>query len=115
MAKPQRKITLFLNDKEETFYSKFASARNVFKAQDLMLKMESFENSEDNKMTEKEIFDEVLDFLAKDIYHNQFTADDMLDGLDSADFIEEVQTQLMMVMTRDVEGLKRVALQAQKN
>ena len=62
MAKPQRKITLFLNDKEETFYSKFASARNVFKAQDLMLKMESFENSEDNKMTEQEVFEEVLDF-----------------------------------------------------
>lgn len=115
MAKTQRKITLFLNDKEQTFYSKFASARNVFKAQDLMLKMEGFENSEENTMTEKEIFDEVLDFLAKDIYHNQFTADDMLDGLDSADFIEEVQIQLMMVMTRDVEGLKKVALQAQNN
>lgn len=114
MAKPQRKITLFINDKEQTFYSKFASARNVFKAQNLMQKMEAFETSEEeNKLTEEEMFTEILNFLATDIYNNQFTADDMLDGLDSADFIEEVQTQLMMVMTRDVEGLKRVALQAQ--
>lgn len=114
MAKPQRKITLFLNDKEQTFYSKFASARNVFKAQSLMQKMEAFETSDDeNKLTEEEMFMEILDFLATDIYNKQFTADEMLDGLDSADFIEEVQTQLMMVMTRDVEGLKKVAMQAQ--
>lgn len=114
MAKPQRKITLFLNNKEQTFYSKFASARNVFKAQNLMQKMETFETSDDeNKPTEEEMFMEILDFLATDIYHNQFTADDMLIGTDSADFIEMVQSQLIMVMTRDVEGLKKVAMQAQ--
>ena len=108
MAKQTRKITLLINDKEETFFSKFSPAKNIFKAQKLFSRLES----EPEK--EMEVIEEILDFIAKDVYNAEFTKDDILEGIDSADFMEELQTQLMLVMTRDVEGLKRQALQAQQ-
>lgn len=100
-----RKITLFLEGEDKTFYSKFANARNIIKAQNLFKKMEDAED-------EMAVLDEVLDFLAKDIYHGEFTKDDMWDGIDAADFMEELQNQLMLVMTRDVESLKKQAFLA---
>lgn len=108
MAKQTRKITLLINDKEETFFSKFSPAKNIFKAQKLFSRLES----EPEK--EMEVIEEILDFIAKDVYNAEFTKDDILEGVDSADFMEELQNQLMMVMTRDVEGLKKQALQAQQ-
>lgn len=108
MAKNTRKITLFIEDEEKTFFSKFSPAKNIFKAQKLFSRMEQ---EPENEM---EIIEEILDFIAKDVYRSEFTKDDVLNGLDSADFMEELQTQLMMVMTRDVEGLKKQALQAQQ-
>lgn len=108
MAKQTRKITLLINDKEETFFSKFSPAKNIFKAQKLFSRLES----EPEK--EMEIIEEILDFIAKDVYNSEFTKDDILEGIDSADFMEELQTQLMLVMTRDVDGLKKQALQAQQ-
>lgn len=108
MAKQtHRKITLMMDGEEKTFHSKFASARNVFTAQTLFKKME------DNPEQEMEIIDEILDFIARDIYHGEFTKDDILDGVDSADFMEELQTQLIMVMTRDVEATKKQAFLSQ--
>lgn len=92
-----------INDKEVTYFSQFASARNVFTAQDLFAKMEK----EPEK--EREHIDEILNFIATDIYNNQFTVDDILDGTDSADFMDMIQTQLIMVMTRDVEATKKQA------
>lgn len=108
MAKQTRKITLLINGEEKTFYSKFSPAKNIFKAQKLFGKLEK---EPENEM---EIIEEILDFIAKDVYNGEFTKDDVLEGLDSADFMEELQNQLMMVMTRDVDGLKKQALQAQK-
>jgi|SRR5699024_8571213 len=109
MAKQtHRKITLFIDGEEKTYHSKFASARNVFKAQEMFKRMEQ----EPDK--EMEIIDEILDFIAKDIYHSEFTKDDILDGIDAADFMEELQTQLIMVMTRDVDSVKKQAFLSQK-
>ncbi|MFD2829236.1 phage tail assembly chaperone G [Corticicoccus populi] len=107
MAKTtHRKITLLIDGEEKTFYSKFASARNVFKAQDLFKKMETNED-------EQEAIMEVLNFLAKDIYHDEFTADDVLDGTDSAEFMTMVQDQLIAVMTKDVKETKDFLIQQQ--
>lgn len=108
MAKVTRKITLLINDKEETFFSKFSPAKNIFKAQKLFSRLES----EPEK--EMEVIEEILDFIARDVYNAEFTKDDILEGIDSADFMEELQLQLMLVMTRDVDGLKKQALQAQQ-
>lgn len=108
MAKQTRKITLLINDKEETFFSKFSPAKNIFKAQKLFTRLE---NEPEKEM---EVIEEILDFIAKDVYNAEFTKDDILEGIDSADFMEELQNQLILVMTRDVEGLKRQALQAQQ-
>ncbi|HBV22272.1 MAG TPA: hypothetical protein DEB42_00575 [Jeotgalicoccus sp.] len=108
MAKQTRKITLLINDKEETFFSNFSPAKNIFKAQKLFSRLEA----EPEK--EMEVIEEILDFIAKDVYNAEFTKDDILEGIDSADFMEELQIQLMLVMTRDVEGLKKQALQAQQ-
>ena len=108
MAKQTRKITLLINDKEETFFSNFSPAKNIFKAQKLFSRLES----EPEK--EMEVIEEILDFIARDVYNAEFTKDDILEGIDSADFMEILQLQLMLVMTRDVEGLKKQALQAQQ-
>lgn len=100
MAKTtHRKITLMMNEEEKTFFAKFSSARNVFKAQTLFKKLEDNEDEQGALM-------EVIDFLAKDVYKDQFTTDEFLDGVDSADFQDEIQTQLIGVMTRDVDGMK---------
>lgn len=105
---PTRKITLLINDEEQTFFSKFSPAKNIFKAQKLFSRMEQ------EPENELEIIEEILDFIAKDVYRGEFTKDQVLEGIDSADFMDELQTQLMMVMTRNIEGLKKQALQAQQ-
>lgn len=99
-ATSHRKITLFIDGEYKTFYSAFANARNVFKAQ------EFFDRMQNNPDKEFEIIDEILDFIANDIYHKEITKDQILDGTDSSDFMDMIRNQLIAIMTRDVDGTK---------
>ena len=98
-TKVTRKIELMIDGEYKTFHSPFASARNVYKAQDLFKRLDEEEN-------EKEVVEDIIAFLAKDIYQDQFTVDQFWDGIEASDFIEEIQNQLLSVITKDVEQTK---------
>lgn len=81
------KITLYSGDEEKTFISPFISSRKIKKAMALENKLNNVED-----FTE-DLIDEIAEFLV-DIYGNQFTIDDLLDGLPSHQFFEKIRSDM---------------------
>lgn len=83
------KITLMIDDKEKTFVAPFISARRMKDTIKLSNKLQ-------DNFTE-ELIDELCNYLVK-IYGNQFTIDDVLDGMESNDFIKKAVKDMQTVM-----------------
>jgi hypothetical protein len=64
----------------------------VYEAMDLMKEMQ--ESSSNN---EREMMDRLIDFVVKDIYKNQFTKEDLKNGLHAPDAIEAINSQIIFV------------------
>ncbi|MCT2342638.1 MULTISPECIES: phage tail assembly chaperone G [Niallia] len=52
---------------------------------------------EKTSTSEKELFDKLLDFVATRIYNNQFTKEQLFNGLHAPDAIQILQEQIMFV------------------
>ncbi|MDX8288833.1 hypothetical protein SLL00_03470 [Metabacillus indicus] len=68
----------------------------VYEAMDMM---EQIEKSEDKKTagSEKELIDKLLTFVAEKIYNNQFTKEDLFNGLHAPSAINTLQEQIIFV------------------
>lgn len=64
----------------------------VYEAIDFMSEMEKEE-----KTSEKELIDKLLDFVANKIYKGQFTKEDLFNGLHAPDAIRVLQEQILFV------------------
>lgn len=73
----------------------------LYEATDIMAGLE--------EKSEKEAMDVMLHFVVK-IYNNQFTVDEMINGLSAPNAIEEIQKQIEFVATGAVEDTKKAEL-----
>ncbi|MFE4810611.1 phage tail assembly chaperone G [Peribacillus simplex] len=55
------------------------------------------EDIDKNTLTEKELFDKMIDIVANKIYNKQFTIQDLLNGLHAPDAIQPLQEQVIFV------------------
>ena len=77
----------------ETYYTPaFIPLSVVYQAIDL-----SKEMGKVTVDTEKEIIDKMVDFVAKDIYKNQFTKEDLINGLHAPDAIQTLREQVIFI------------------
>ena len=91
------KIELEINDELKTFYQpsriKGSAARVGLK---IGAKMESLEDG----VPDDQLIDEMLQFIAEYSYNNQFTAQELEDGLDARDLFMELSTQIAGTLSR---------------
>lgn len=59
------------------------------------------EMDKEEGMTELDMMDKLSDFVAKDIYNNQFSKDDIYERLHAPDAVDALQSQLMFVARGD--------------
>ncbi|MCE4052027.1 phage tail assembly chaperone G [Bacillus sp. Au-Bac7] len=77
----------------ETYYTPaFIPLSVVYQAIDL-----SKEMGKVTVDTEKEIIDKMVDFVAKDIYKNQFTKEDLINGLHAPEAIQTLREQVIFI------------------
>lgn len=100
------KIDLVMDDNGEetkTFYQpvriKGSAARVGLK---IAKKMEEIENG----IPDDEFLDEMLQYIAEYGYNNQFTAQELEDGLDARDLFEELSKQVAGILNRQDDGGK---------
>ncbi|WP_260399899.1 phage tail assembly chaperone G [Peribacillus simplex] len=55
------------------------------------------EDIDKNTLTEKELFDKMIDIVANKIYNKQFTIQDLLNGLHAPDAIQPSRTSYLRV------------------
>lgn len=90
------------NEEEEKVETKkyltpvFIPLSVVYEAMDMMDTMIKAENTTDVS-TEREMIDTMLDFVATKVYGNQFTKDDLINGLHAPDAIQTLQDQVIFV------------------
>lgn len=65
----------------------------VYEAMDLTAELDN----EDNKTSEKDMIDKLLDFVANKIYKDQFTKEDLTNGLHAPDAINALQAQILFI------------------
>ncbi|GKU81199.1 phage tail assembly chaperone G [Niallia sp. NCCP-28] len=68
----------------------------VYESVDMVQKIEKSEGNTDAK-SEKELFENLMYFVATKIYNNQFTKEDLFNGLHAPDAIEILQEQILFV------------------
>lgn len=68
----------------------------VYEAIDLTEEMDKDEGNK-NSLSEKEMIDKLIDFVANKIYNEQFTKEELFNGLHAPDAIETLQRQIMFV------------------
>lgn len=68
----------------------------VYEAIDLTEEMDKGEGNK-NSLSEKEMIDKLIDFVANRIYNKQFTKEELFNGLHAPDAIETLQRQIMFV------------------
>ncbi|MRX70844.1 hypothetical protein GJU40_01515 [Bacillus lacus] len=64
----------------------------VYTAIDLISEIEK-----ENKASEKDLIDKLIDFVAKDLYKEQFSKDELINGLHAPDAIGVLQAQIMFI------------------
>lgn len=65
----------------------------IYEAMDLMEKIDDPEN----EMSEKQTVDTLLDFVANKVYKDQFSKDDLVNGLHAPDAINVLQEQVLFI------------------
>jgi len=63
----------------------------VYEAMDLS------ETAESGKVKERDLFDQFMDFIATKVYKDQFTKQELMDGLHAPDAIQTLQDQILFV------------------
>lgn len=58
--------------------------------------MEEMENSETEK-SEKEMLDELMEFVSKSVYKGQFTKNDLINGLHAPEAVDTLRDQVMFI------------------
>lgn len=79
----------------------FIPFRLIYEASDVMSELE-------NK-SEKENMDTMLDMVTK-IYNNQFTKDELIDGLHSAEAVEEIKQQIEFISSGAMDDHRKEEL-----
>ncbi|WP_100373073.1 phage tail assembly chaperone G [Bacillus sp. FJAT-45037] len=69
--------------------------------------------AKDEDASELEMMEMLADFVAKEIYNNQFTIDDLYDRLHAPDALEALQAQLMFVAQGDQTNATKKYLESQ--
>lgn len=85
-----------VNDEIETqvyFTPSFIKLSVVYEAIDLSERTEKNEE----KKSEKEIFNEMADFVANSIYNGKFTTEELINGLHAPQAVETLQEQIFFV------------------
>lgn len=77
---------------EKYFTPVFIPLSVVYQAIDLSAEMQSNE-----KTSESEMVDKLLDFVANDIYKGQFTKEELINGLHAPEAIDTLQQQIMFI------------------
>lgn len=91
------KITLLINKEERIFEAPFISARKLKKALEI------------SEEVQKGFTIEVMDITAKfmvDVYGNQFTEDELLDGFEGPKYFEKVLEDMSAVLSGFSEKVK---------
>jgi len=55
------------------------------------------ETKNGGNVTEKELIDKLLDFVANDVYKGQFTKEQLINGLHAPDAIQTLQEQILFI------------------
>lgn len=96
-----KKITLIINDEEKTFSQpsriKGRAARVGFK---LAEKLENYDKG-DTDYSMDDLLDEMLQYVAEYAYNNQFTAEELEDGLDARDLFPQLSQELASILKGD--------------
>lgn len=90
-------ITLLINGEEKTFKAHFISARKLKEAFSLTEKAQ--------EGLDRKFLDDTSKFMV-DIYGNQFTEDELLDGYDATKFFEKVLKDLQYILAGFSEKTK---------
>ncbi|MED3650606.1 phage tail assembly chaperone G [Heyndrickxia sporothermodurans] len=70
----------------------------VYEAIDIVEKIEkSLFSSETNAKEERDLMDQLLDFVSSKLYGNQFSKDELFNGLHGPDAIETLQEQIVFI------------------
>ncbi|WP_258729663.1 phage tail assembly chaperone G [Bacillus atrophaeus] len=96
---------------EKTFVQPIVTARYTYRA----LEIHANARDEESGMTEHDVMDEMMT-LVLDIFKNQFTFDDILDGVQSDDLFDWLRDIIDQVMIKDKKKaqLKKKAVASQK-
>jgi hypothetical protein len=70
----------------------FIPLSTVYQAIDLTNDLEN-----NTKMTEKELIERLIDFVANDIYKGQFTKEELTNGLHAPDAIQNLYEQILFI------------------
>nr|MDH3155470.1 hypothetical protein [Bacillus licheniformis] len=94
---------------EKTYIKPFVTSRHVYRA------LEIHATAEESGMSEFEQMEEMPHYVVE-LFNNQFTFDDILDGVLSDDLADWMQDIFKQVMAKDEKKgkLKKKALDAQK-
>ncbi|WP_421726830.1 phage tail assembly chaperone G [Bacillus velezensis] len=96
---------------EKTFIQPIVTSRFTYRA----LEIHAAATDEDSKMTEYEVMTDMM-ALVTDMFKEQFTFDDILDGVSSEDLGDWLRDIVSQAMTKDKKKaqLKKKAVAAQK-
>ncbi|WP_241475487.1 phage tail assembly chaperone G [Priestia flexa] len=64
----------------------------VYQALDLSAEMQKAKGND-----EKQLIDKLIDFVAKDVYKNQFTKDELINGLHAPNAVQALQDQILFI------------------
>lgn len=64
----------------------------VYQAIDLTTELEKVTNA-----TEKELIDKLVDFIVNDVYKNQFSKEDLINGLHAPEAVRILQEQILFI------------------
>lgn len=97
----------------KTYYTvPFISTRVTYEGLNLLEEID--ENLENRTKKESELLDQMAAFVADKAYGNQFTSDELIDGLHGPDAIRTLQEQVLFITNgRESDDIKKLV--AKKN
>ena len=90
---------------KKVFKMKVLTGLHTMRAMRLGAKLEKLNDSNDKEavLSEIDLIEELLDLIT-DAYKEQFTKDEMLEGISQSDFYDVLQEQLAMIAAPDIQS-----------
>lgn len=105
MAKQIELTVNYEKGTKKVFKMKVLTGFHTMRAMRLGAKLEKLNDSKDKEavLSEIDLIEELLDLIT-DAYKEQFTKDEMLEGISQSDFYDVLQEQLAMIAAPDIQS-----------